>query len=117
LLKAKCRSLLTLFMVIDALDECFSESKDKLLEELQGLGPKLRLLITSRPSIMDIGDYFQNVVHLEIRARNEDIKRYLTKRLQSESRFKTYIHAEPSLHNDIINAILDKAKGMLVSHI
>jgi ankyrin repeat domain-containing protein 50 len=115
LLKAECRPLSTLFIVIDALDECSSESKDKFLKELQDLGPKLRLMITSRPSIMGITDYFQDVVHLEIHASNEDIKTYLTERLQSESRFKSYIQAEPSLHNDIIKAILDKAEGMLVS--
>ena len=117
LLKAECRPLSTLFVVVDALDECASESKDEFLKELQDLGPKLRLMITSRPNIMDITDYFKDAVRLEIRATNEDIKTYLAERLQRESRLKSYIEVEPSLHNDIIKAILVKADGMSVSHI
>ena len=89
----------------------------KFLKELQDLRPKLRLIITSRPSIMNITDYFEDAVSLEIRPSNEDIKTYLEERLQRESRLRTYIQEDPSLHNDIIKAIIDKAEGMLVSHI
>jgi len=117
LLKAECRPLSTLFVIVDALDECASESKDEFLKELQDLRPKLRLMITSRPSIMNITYYFEDAVSLEIRPGNEDIKIYLEERLQRESRLRTYIQEDPSLHNDIIKAIVDKAEGMLVSHI
>ena len=117
LLKAKYRSLSILFVIIDALDECVNESKDEFLKELQDLRPKLRLIITSRSSIMNITYYFEDAVSLEIRPSNEDIKTYLEERLQRESRLRMYIQEDPSLHNDIIKVIVDKAKGMLVSHI
>lgn len=117
LLKAECRSLSTLFVVVDALDECVDETKHEILKELQNLRPKLRLIMTSRPSIMNITDYFEDAVSLEIRPSNEDIKTYLEERLQKESKLRKYIQEDPSLHNDIIKAIVDKADGMLVSHI
>ena len=90
-LRTACHPLSKLFVVVDALDECAKESTDEFLKELRDLGPKLRLMITSRPNIMNITDYFQDAVHLEIRARNDDIERYLKERLQSESKLKQYI--------------------------
>jgi ankyrin repeat domain-containing protein 50 len=114
-LRTACAPLSKIFVVVDALDECASQSTDKFLKELQHIGPKLHLMITSRPSIMGVTDYFKDAVQLEIRAHNEDIATYLTERLQEESRLKRYIEKDPSLSDDIINTILDKAEGMLVS--
>ena len=36
------------FCIIDALDECNEELRWELVEKLENLGPKLRVLITSR---------------------------------------------------------------------
>jgi hypothetical protein len=116
-LRAASHPLSKLFVIVDALDECAEESRDRFLKELRDLGPKLHLMITSRPNIVNITDYFPKALHLEIRASNEDIERFLKERLQTEFRLKQYIEKDPNLGSNIITAILDKADGMLVPHV
>lgn len=118
-LRTACHRFSKLFIIVDALDECAEESRDEFLQELRDLGPTLHLMITSRPSIMNITDYFRDAVQLDIRAHVEDIKRYVEERLQRDSKLRQKIEKDPSLSNDIIHAILDKADGMLAtqSHI
>lgn len=116
-LRTACQPLSKLFVIVDALDECAEESRDEFLQELRDLGLKLRLMITSRPSIVNITDYFEDTVRLDIRAHNEDIERYVKERLQRESRLKHNIEKDSNLSNDIIKMILEKADGMFMSHI
>ena len=118
-LQTACQTLSKLFVVVDALDECAEESRHEFLEEIRTLGPKLCLMITSRPSIVNLTDYFPEGVQLGIRARNGDIERYVKERMQREFKLRQKIEKDPSLSNDIIHAILDKADGMLAtqSHI
>jgi hypothetical protein len=114
-LRTACRPLSKLFVIIDALDECVEESRGEFLQELRDLGPKLRLMITSRP--MNITNYFEDTVRLDICAHNEDIERYVKERLQRESRLKHNIEKDSNLSNDIIKVILEKADGMSVTHV
>jgi hypothetical protein len=80
-LRTERAPLSKVFVVVDALDECASQSADKFLKELQHIGPQLHLMITSRPSVMGVTDYFKDAVQLKIRAHDEDIATYLTERL------------------------------------
>lgn len=74
------------FLIIDALDECANVggSRDKFLHELFALQDQNRkvvnLLATSR-FIPEILDPFSSFPRIEVRARSEDIERYLEARM------------------------------------
>lgn len=68
----------TVYIVIDALDECQEGTRRQFLAKLRDLQAlrDIRLLATSR-SIPDIEDAFGEAPRLEVRASREDIKRFV----------------------------------------
>ena len=104
------------FVVIDALDEHVGERlNDEFVTGIQELQPSIYLLVTSRwvPSI-ELG--FENSIKLEIRATKEDITKYLIDRIQRAKRLKCHIKDDPSLHDAIVNTIVENSQGMYVFH-
>jgi hypothetical protein len=83
------------FIIVDALDECqvSDDSRARFLSELFSLRTRheVNIFATSRP-IPQIVDQFNGSVQLEIRAHDEDVRKYLDSRIsQSESKLlKTY---------------------------
>ena len=113
LLQTEVRSLSKGFIVIDALDECNEiESRHALLRELRKLLPTARLLITSRPHIMDIPEFFEHFLLLEIRASDDDIKAYIAERIAKHNRLKGCIQNDDALRDVIIETIVSNVKGM-----
>ncbi|KAL8636119.1 MAG: hypothetical protein Q9228_006451 [Teloschistes exilis] len=60
------------FCIIDALDECHESVRWELIEQLECLGPKLHVLITSR-YLDSIADKLGTLKRFEIRANRADI--------------------------------------------
>lgn len=114
LLRSESRTFSNVFIVIDALDECeeYDGTRAKLLSEIQKLQPIVRLLVTSRPHITNVISKFKDSTRLDIRASDEDIKRYLEGRIEEECRLKRHVDDDPSLKDTIINAILGNVDGM-----
>jgi predicted ATPase len=83
------------FIIVDALDECqvSDDNRARFLSELFSLQTRheVNIFATSRP-IPQIIDQFNGSVQLEIRAHDEDVRKYLDSRIsQSESKLlKTY---------------------------
>jgi predicted ATPase len=83
------------FIIVDALDECqvSDDSRARFLSELFSLQTRheVNIFATSRP-IPQIINQFNGSVQLEIRAHDEDVRKYLDGRIsQSESKIvKTY---------------------------
>ena len=92
-----------------------TRTRDTLLTELRNLQPHLRLLITSRPNVKHLALKFDNVLQLEIRASDSDIKRYLESEIDKERKTESHFKTNPSLRDLLINIILQKAEGMSVS--
>jgi Cdc6-like AAA superfamily ATPase len=74
-------SLSTVYIVIDALDECPSDDGTRrqllaCIRELQSC-TDLRLMVTSR-HIHEITDKFQDATTIEVRAHDEDVTRFVT---------------------------------------
>ncbi|KAK9850017.1 Nucleoside phosphorylase [Penicillium brevicompactum] len=73
------------FIIIDALDECrtVGDDLDTFVQEIFAFqdGVKANLFATSR-KIEQIESKFQAATKIEIRANDEDVKKYLDKRLQ-----------------------------------
>jgi hypothetical protein len=102
------------FIFIDALDECQSD-RSRLLSEIFTLQKKtgLNFFATSRP-ILDVKKEFKGCIShesLEIRARMEDISRYLEGRMD---RLQVSISERPHLQEEIKKVISQAADGMYV---
>ncbi|KAF4987864.1 hypothetical protein FDECE_15273 [Fusarium decemcellulare] len=102
------------YFVVDALDECQeSEDRRKLLEELFALQENCaaNLFMTSR-SIPGIQQYFSDsFMELEIRAAEEDVRRYLDSRVDSLPRV---VQGNPKLREDIITEVVRAVNGMFL---
>ena len=115
LLEYEVRNFPTVFVLVDALDECSegSGARQSLLMELQSLLrlPNTRLMITSR-HIADVELNFENAAHLEIRANDDDIRKYLEAQIPKEPRLARCVKSDPALQESIIDTLVDNAKGM-----
>lgn len=81
-LEAACAELKTVYIVVDALDECPDGTRRQLLAHLNQLkkSADLRLFVTSR-HIPAITEEFQDALKIDVRAQDQDIKRFLTGQL------------------------------------
>lgn len=61
------------FCIIDALDECNEDLRWELVEKLETLGPKLRVLVTSR-YLGSIAEELEVYQRFEIKANKADIE-------------------------------------------
>jgi hypothetical protein len=97
----------TVYLVIDALDECQEDTRRVVLAKLRDLqtAQDVRLMATSR-FIPDIEDAFREAPRLEVRASREDIKRFVdgqTDRLPSCIRRNTKL--QKKVQEQITNAV------------
>ena len=104
----------SLFLVIDALDEC--DSIDGIRTSLvSSIRKKLHggahILCTSRP-LGDIESLFKDCPQLEIRASERDIRCYVSSRLMSESRLVKHVAADAEILNTILDTIVARSDGM-----
>jgi hypothetical protein len=99
--------------MVDALDECSedNDTRHKLLAELAKL-PEARIFITSRPHIKDVPEYFETYLTLEIRASDDDIRKYVLERISTQSRINRFVQRDDTLKDEISNAIVRTANGM-----
>jgi hypothetical protein len=84
------------------------------LMEIRKLPPSIHLLVTSRHT-PTIEREFEKAARLEIRANDEDVKRYIECRIEMEHQLVRLVKRYPLLQENIISTIAKKAKGMLVS--
>ena len=104
----------SLFIVIDALDECNSidGTRSSLVSSLRKyLHNRTRLLFTSRPS-GDIESLLDDCPQLEIRASERDIRCHVSSRLMSEPRLVKHVAADAGLLNEILDNIVARSDGM-----
>ena len=115
LLERKIRCYHTVFVVIDALDECDDKDKSglRLVDALRRLQPNVRLLITSRP-LPNVVEEFEDVPQVEIRALDTDIRDFVRSRLEVEPRLKKYIQADAKFGELVEDAVAEKSDGMFL---
>ena len=99
-------------IVIDALDECQQSDGTRrlFLTKLQDLQARmdLRMMVTSR-SLPDIIDGFQSALRLEVRASDEDVKRFVAGQVY---RFPNCIRRSTTLQETVQNKIMEAVDGM-----
>ncbi|KAJ7453540.1 ankyrin repeat-containing domain protein [Mycena galericulata] len=103
------------FVLVDAMDEYPEEHRNTLLHLLCALGPAVNLMLTSRPHIN-----IENIVPtsrletLEIRATEEDVRKYLDGQILKSSRLRNHIKNSPDLRDAIEEKIVQRSDGMFL---
>jgi Cdc6-like AAA superfamily ATPase len=102
------------FIIIDALDECqvSNGGRRKFLLEIVNLQAKTRagLFVTSR-FIPDVMEEFKGSLSLEIRAHDEDVRRYLDGHM---SHLRSFVLRSPGLQEEIKSEIVKAVDGMYI---
>ncbi|EXJ70464.1 uncharacterized protein A1O5_06533 [Cladophialophora psammophila CBS 110553] len=115
LLRSEARRLSKVFVVIDALDECSKNNgtRRSLVEEIRKLQPSIQLLTTWRHDAA-IERESKSVTHIEVRASDQDIRRYIENRIKRADRLVLHAKNDPSLQDTIVHTISEKGKGMFL---
>jgi hypothetical protein len=100
----------TVYMVIDALDECQKGTRHQFLTKLRDLQTvqDIRIMATSR-FVPDIEDALKQARRLEVRASREDIKRFVDGQLYQ---LPACIRSNPTLQDIVQEQIADAVDGM-----
>ncbi|KAJ7223968.1 ankyrin repeat domain-containing protein [Mycena rebaudengoi] len=102
------------YLVIDALDEYPEDQRHWLLNHLATLGPKANVMLTSRPHVTLNPTLFPKMHTLEIRATEDDIRRYVDGHIQMSPRLLRHVQSRPELHQEIETKILSNVEGMFL---
>ena len=107
-LKSEIGAYSKVFIVIDALDECPKDNGTRLnlLKTLRSLVGTVNLMVTSR-DLSSIAREFQGMKRLEIRAHDQDVRRYIEGRIARAPR--QHLKA---LQENIVNKIVENVRGM-----
>lgn len=101
-------------LVLDALDECESDLRGQLIDNIEFLVSKsekpLKIFISSRPD-GDIRDCFLSRPNIEIQATDnrDDIKKYVNQEIVKHRR---WTKMSRSLRDDIVKTLLERSQGM-----
>ncbi|KAK4220807.1 hypothetical protein QBC38DRAFT_163141 [Podospora fimiseda] len=101
-------------LVLDALDECDSDSRRQLADTIEFLLSKserpLKVFISSRPC-RDIQNRFRDKSNIEIQAayNENDIRKFVDENIVKHEEWKDMA---PRLQDDIISALLNVSEGM-----
>lgn len=101
-------------LVLDALDECNQDSRNRLVEAIEFLLSNakmpIKVFISSRPD-RDIRSQFINRSNIEIQARNneEDIRKYVDERIKEHG---SWGDMSSSLKRAIVNVLLEHSEEM-----
>jgi hypothetical protein len=112
------------YIIIDALDECEKHERSLILNVLQSAivlnGSKLKLLLTSRESISrEIRTHFHSLQHISMNSSiaRSDIELYTKGALDEKLRSQDLVVGRTELIQEIEDALIQGADGMLVRRI
>lgn len=118
-LKTAMKTFVTVYLVVDALDECSRRDGSdqditpiQFLDKLRDLQHEfdVRLMVTSRAN-PDIVNQFKTWPRLEIRARPEDVKRFVSGQVH---RLHSCVRDDDMLRGEVEDKIVEAVDGMLV---
>ncbi|KAJ7159603.1 ankyrin repeat-containing domain protein [Mycena filopes] len=102
------------YIVVDAVDEYPEHDRRIVLQRLATVvGPRVSLMITSRPHISpDLS--LPNLTTLEIRANEDDIRKYVDAHIEMSARLSKHIQTRPQLRHEIHGQIATTVDGMFL---
>lgn len=104
------------FFVIDALDECNTDTRSDICDWIQQLKTRtgnINMMVTSR-DIPEVEEDIKPTDRLDILANDNDIEIYVEEKIETMSRLKRHIIKDPELRNLVKQTVRDSAKGMCV---
>ena len=101
----------TIYLVVDALDECSEDVRNALLTFFSTLPSHIMLLITTR-HIDEITRKFRNSPMVEIRASLEDLRNYVASRIKSSCTLSGHVRDHKSIGQVICDRVVAQADGM-----
>jgi hypothetical protein len=113
-LKSVVKDYSRVYLVVDALDECPAEdgTRGRLLANILDLqkeaGTDLHLMVTSR-FIPDIEEKFKEALRLEVRASDEDVKKFVAGQMD---RLPNVVQRNEELKDLVKNEITQAVDGM-----
>jgi hypothetical protein len=116
LLETEIQTYSRIFIVVDALDECFPEHvQEGFLAKLRSLtvDSTAKLMVTSR-YIPSIELAIHADIRLEIIAMESDIISHVEARILENSMLKRLVTKPPSLEEKVVGTVVEKAQGMYV---
>lgn len=119
LIEKQMEKLERFFLVVDALDECPENKRREFFRVLNRLPPMVNIFLTSRDDTKVYPYITREIQELVIRASDDDVKNYVQSRLEEEidsPRLGYHLLEQPSLREDIVRDVAQKADGMHVSH-
>ncbi|KFY89741.1 hypothetical protein V500_05530 [Pseudogymnoascus sp. VKM F-4518 (FW-2643)] len=113
-LRITLKSFSTVYIVVDALDECSDEHRTplRLLEKLRDLQNEgdIRLMVTSR-FIPDIQEVFKSAPKLEVRASPQDVTKFVKGQIP---RLNKCVQRDNELQGEIEEQIVKAVDGMFL---
>ncbi|KAI4264197.1 MAG: hypothetical protein L6R42_000683 [Xanthoria sp. 1 TBL-2021] len=113
-LKDTVQSFGTVYLAIDALDECSEQVRDMFLTQMDALPENTRQLVTTR-HVDGIVNRYHDCPNIEIRATDVDLKKYITARIASNNRLMRHVREVPALEPAICEGVTSKADGMFLA--
>jgi hypothetical protein len=98
-------------IIVDAIDEYPEAQRQTLLEYLVMMGSTVNMMITSRPHIRPDG-CLPNLEALEIRANEDDIRRYVEGQIHKSPWLSKHIQIRADLREEILSTITHAVDGM-----
>jgi len=111
LLNSAMQTLPETFIVIDALDECTQDYARQLMKSILLL-TRARIMVASRPTSPNLGQYFDSCPSLEIYARADDVESYVKARIEEDYLLVQLVDEHPELRRKIVTTIVQKSDGM-----
>ena len=105
------KSVDTLYLVVDALDECSEQTRIVVIRELKHWLSDCKVLVTTRP-IEDITQEFATGSLVQINAHDDDLKKYIQSRMAASSRLSTLLQGRPNLEQNILDGTIERANKM-----
>jgi hypothetical protein len=99
------------YIIVDALDEHPENQRWILLQHLAAMGPNVNVMIMSWPNIAP-GTSHPNLDVIDIRANEEDLRKYVDTQIQRSPRFLMHLRTQPELREEIHTEISETADGM-----
>jgi hypothetical protein len=102
----------SVYLVIDALDECKDgDCRSELLRAFRTFQVSMKLLVTSRPHLEDLNDSLAHALQVKLRAVESDIRDYVYKKLETR-KIKKILGKDEKLKEEIVRSIAEGAHGM-----
>jgi hypothetical protein len=115
LLHSQVQKYNTVFIVIDALDECpeAGQVRKHFLAEVRRLRPDVQIMVTSR-HLPSIESTFSQDKRLEVRAHEEDVQTFIESRMATRTELSDVLYGHDDVRSIIVATLLKKTHGMSV---